>query len=157
MTLRCIYILKTYIYFRTKCDLKRGSDIHSYRPINRVGDNFCTGRAVVHFITTLPIRQISFILTANVQTWLIIPQFPSHLKLVRNLEWSLKSFQYKRVRVHNSDSLLTDWYEAGLGKFGITGCNGNSSDFKNVMFECNFYVLNESKFLPLFICYWRLR
>lgn len=58
MTLPCIYILKTYIYFWSKCDLKRGSDVHSYSPINRVGDNFNNGRAVVHFITTLPIRQI---------------------------------------------------------------------------------------------------
>lgn len=92
MTLPWIYILKTYIYFRSKCDLKRGSNIHFYSPITRVGDNFYTGRAVVHFITTLPIRRISFILTKNVQTWSKVPQFSRHLKLVRNLQWSLKSF-----------------------------------------------------------------
>lgn len=58
MSLPFIYILKTYIYFRSKCNLKRGSDVHSYSPINRVGDKLYTGRAVVHFITTSPIRQI---------------------------------------------------------------------------------------------------
>ncbi len=48
LTLPCLYILETCTTFRLKCDLIRGSDIHTYETRGR--ENYRTGRhrTVVH-------------------------------------------------------------------------------------------------------------
>ncbi|KAG8313243.1 hypothetical protein J6590_006803 [Homalodisca vitripennis] len=48
LTVPCLYILETSMFFKSKCNLIRGSDIHSYETRGR--DNYRTGRhrTVVH-------------------------------------------------------------------------------------------------------------
>ncbi len=64
LTLPCLYILQTCLFFMSKCDLVRGSDFHSYATRGR--ENYRTGRhrtvayerlptqKGVHFVNRLP-------------------------------------------------------------------------------------------------------
>ena len=119
LILPCLYILKTCLFCKSKCNLIRGSDIHSYEARGR--DDYRTGRhrtvvyerlpsqAGVHFVNSLP---------NSIKDAPMPKAFKTRLKICLGIQ-----------AFYNTDEFMGhNWETALITNNRLTGWGGNNSN-----------------------------